>query len=71
MCAASEGEDERGLRTDNGKSKCKNEMRGFFLPQPASWPGTPFAALRMTNKNRQRQEQQQRLRFWLRQNDDG
>ena len=25
-------------------------MREFFLPQPASWPGTPFAALRMTNK---------------------
>src|ERR1017187_7440634 len=23
-------------------------MRGFFLPQPASWPGTPFATLRMT-----------------------
>jgi hypothetical protein len=23
-------------------------MRGFFLPQPASWPGIPFAALRMT-----------------------
>jgi len=24
------------------------KIRGFFLPQPASWPGTPFAALRMT-----------------------
>src|ERR1035438_7884868 len=24
-------------------------MRGFFLPQPASWPGTPVAPLRMTN----------------------
>src|ERR1035441_8859099 len=25
-----------------------DRIRGFFLPQPASWPGTPFAALRMT-----------------------
>src|ERR1035437_1261949 len=24
-------------------------MRGFFLPQPASWPGAPFAPLRMTS----------------------
>jgi hypothetical protein len=24
-------------------------MRGFFLPQQASWPGTPFAPLGMTN----------------------
>jgi hypothetical protein len=24
-------------------------MRGFFLPQPAIWPGTPFAVLRMTD----------------------
>src|ERR1019366_9461556 len=30
---------------------CKDEIRGFFLPQPASWPGIPFALLRMTAEN--------------------
>jgi hypothetical protein len=31
-------------------------MRGFFLPQPASWPETPFAPLRMTTLEGQRQK---------------
>ena len=35
------------MRPQQPRSKC--EIRGFFQPQPASWPGTPFAALRMTN----------------------
>jgi hypothetical protein len=68
-------------RKNNGKSK--SEMRGFFLPQPASWPGTPFAALRMTNKQKQakakttaktkyRDSGYARMTtfMWLRQNDD-
>jgi hypothetical protein len=28
--------------------RSKRQIRGFFLPQPASWLGTPFAPLRMT-----------------------
>jgi hypothetical protein len=29
----------------------QEQMQGFFLPQPASWPGTPFAPIRMTGRN--------------------
>ena len=38
-----------GGRNDGAGRVVAAQMRGFFPPQPASWPGTPFAALRMTS----------------------